>query len=406
MSKYKRFAVVMLGITLLVIFICNGIYLLNSRKDSGRIYRVETARVAKELQEKPAEDIDLSKYHTIVSVREFVPEENCNEDYVVEQAAGKLYRISYRQTKAQGTLVPMNIAFGCLFILMLFFLIYIGQKVLKPFHNMSELTCELAKGNLSVPIKAEKSRFFGGFLWGMDMLRDHLESDRQKELELQKEKKSLILSLSHDIKTPLAAIELYTRALSENLYDDEEKRTGALQGISRNAKEIEKYVNEIVTASREDFLNLKVQEGEFYLSNVMRSLELYYRDKLLATHTELVMEELTDCLLKGDENRLVEVLQNVMENAIKYGDGIAIRIFYADEEDCRLISVENSGCTLKEEELPHLFDSFYRGSNSHGVKGSGLGLYICKNLMRKMDGEVFAQMDGTRFRVTVVVRKA
>ena len=54
---------------------------------------------------------------------------------------------------------------------------------------MQNLTEELAKGNLSTPIKAEKSRFFGRFLWGMDMLRDTLESNRKKELELQKEKK-------------------------------------------------------------------------------------------------------------------------------------------------------------------------------------------------------------------------
>ena len=95
-----------------------------------------------------------------------------------------------------------------------------------------------------------------------------------------------------------------------------------------------------------------------------------------------------------------------MENAIKYGDGKSIRIYGEDEEDCKLIHIENSGCSLKEEELTNLFDSFYRGSNSHAVKGNGLGLYICKNLMRKMDGAVFAQIKGESFRVTVVCRKA
>lgn len=58
---------------------------------------------------------------------------------------------------------------------------YIGKKILMPFHRMMSLTEELAKGNLSVPIKAEKSKFFGRFLWGMDMLRDNLESSRKKE---------------------------------------------------------------------------------------------------------------------------------------------------------------------------------------------------------------------------------
>ena len=63
-------------------------------------------------------------------------------------------------------------------------------------------------------------------------------------------------------------------------------------------------------------------------------------------------------------------------------------------------------CSLKKEELPNLFDSFYRGSNSTDRKGSGLGLFICKTLMRKMEGEIFAQMKEDVFYVTIVVRKA
>lgn len=98
---------------------------------------------------------------------------------------------------------------------------------------MMSLTEELAKGNLSVPIKAEKSKFFGRFLWGMDMLRDNLESSREKELELQKEKKTIILSLAHDLKTPLSAIRLYNKALSENLYDTPEKEHRYMQELTK-----------------------------------------------------------------------------------------------------------------------------------------------------------------------------
>ena len=130
---------------------------------------------------------------------------------------------------------------------------YIGKKILKPFHRMMSLTEKLAKGNLSVPIKAEKSKFFGRFLWGMDMLRDNLESSREKELELQKEKKTLILSLAHDLKTPLSAIRLYNKALSENLYDTPEKRAQVYAGIDKNVTEMEGYVTEIMAALREEF---------------------------------------------------------------------------------------------------------------------------------------------------------
>ena len=231
-----------------------------------------------------------------------------------------------------------------------------------------------------MPVKEEKSKMFGHFLWGMNMLREKLEDNKEKELAFQKERKTLILSLSHDIKTPLSSIELYSKALSENLYDTQERKG---------------YVDEIVTASREDFMNLEVSMGEYYLSEVMKVTENYYKDKLSVIHTEFQVDEISECLVKGDKERMVEVLQNVMENAIKYGDGKSIRISFGEEEDCKLV-----------EELPNIFDSFYRGSNSNDVKGSGLGLYICKKLMRKMDGEIFAGMNGDVFCVTIVIKKA
>ena len=78
--------------------------------------------------------------------------------------------------------------------------------------------------------------------------KEKLEDNKEKELEFQKERKTLILSLSHDIKTPLSSIELYSKPLSEDLYDTQDRKDQALQGIARNVKEIKGYVDEIVTA--------------------------------------------------------------------------------------------------------------------------------------------------------------
>lgn len=411
MNRYKSFVCLIFIVEMALVLLCNGLYIFKNKGDAGRLYRVEANRAAMELREKgiaeiDIADIDLSQYETIVRISEFRADEVCNNDYVIEEINGRLYRIEYNVRENYYPLIYFNGAMLGMIIVTGIVLFYVYKKVLKPFHAMSNLSYELAKGNLSVPIREEKSKLFGHFLWGMDMLREKLEDNKEKELEFQKDRKTLILSLSHDIKTPLSSIELYSKALSENLYETQDKRDEALQGITRNAKEIKKYVDEIVTASREDFLNLEVVQGEFYLSEIIKAAESYYRDKLSIIHTDFVVEEFSESLIKGDKNRLVEVLQNIMENAIKYSDGEEIRIYGEDEEDCKLIHVENTGCSLKEEELPNLFDSFYRGSNSHGVKGNGLGLYICRNLMRKMDGEVFAQIKSGNFRVTVVIRKA
>ena len=411
MSRFKYFSLCVVLAYLLIIVFANGLYYFRDNESAGRIYLVEARRLIQEIKDKnlnidEADKTLFDKYDTIVGISEFVPGEACANDYLVEEINGRLYRIEYNAEKKRQPVLYLNTALFGVLAVMILALAYVYHKVLKPFHVMSNLSYELAKGNLSMPVKEEKSRLFGRFLWGMDMLREKLEDNKEKELALHKERKTLILSLSHDIKTPLSSIELYTKALSENLYDTEEKRAAALSGIKRNVGEIKGYVNEIAAASREDFLNLEVNMGEFYLQEVVSITEAYYRDKLSVMHTELTVDEIKDCLVRGDRDRIVEVLQNVMENAIKYGDGKWIRISAEDEEDCKLIHIENSGCTLKQEELPGIFDSFYRGSNSSNVKGNGLGLYICRTLMRKMEGEIFAQTKDESFVVTIVIRMA
>ena len=411
MSKFRIFTILIIMVEILLMVSVNGLYYYQNSKSNGRTYLVEAGRVMKEiekqkLQPSEIETMNLDKYETIVGIKEFVAGKACENDYVVEEIAGKLYRIEYVEERNSQLPVYINVLLFCMLIVTIIVLVYVETKVLKPFHNMSNLSYELAKGNLAMPVKEEKSKFFGRFLWGMDMLREKLEDNKEKELEFQKERKTLLLSLSHDIKTPLSSIELYSKALLENLYETQDRKDEALQGIARNVKEIKGYVNEIVKASREDFLNLEVSMGEYYLSEVMKGIESYYKDKLSVIYTEFQVEEISECFLKGDKNRMVEVLQNVIENAIKYGDGKSIRISFGEEEDCKLVHIENSGCNLKKEELSNLFDSFYRGSNSTGRKGNGLGLYICKTLMRKMDGEIFAEMKKDSFCVTIVIRKA
>lgn len=410
MSKFKIFVLWIVVVEILLILSINGLYFYQNNGSDGKLYLVEARRLMKEIEEQKPEASEIeamsfNQYKTIVGIREFVAGEACDNGYLVEEIAGKLYRIEYAEERSSRLPLYINILLLAMMIVTMIVLGYVYTKVLKPFQDMSNLAYELAKGNLSMPVKEEKSKLFGRFLWGMNMLREKLEENKEKELAFQKERKTLILSLSHDIKTPLSSIELYTKALRSDLYDMQEKKDEALQGIARNVKEIKGYVNEIVTASREDFLNLEVCMGEYYLSEVMKATESYYKDKLSVIHTELQVDEISECLIKGDKNRMVEVLQNVMENAIKYGDGKRIRISFGEEEDCKLIHVENSGCNLKKEELPNIFDSFYRGSNSTGRKGNGLGLYICKTLMRKMDGEIFAGMKEDVFCVTIVVRK-
>ena len=289
-------------------------------------------------------------------------------------------------------------------ILFIAVLLYIKFAILTPFERLSGIPYELSKGNLTAPVKETKNRFFGKFLWGIDILRENIEQQKQRELEMQKEKKTLLLSLSHDIKTPLSAIKLY--AAAKDLYPDTEKQHKIAENINEKADEIEGYVSQIITASREDFLSLEVKLGEFYLSELIEKITGYYGEKLALIKTDFMIGEYKNCLLSGDLSRSVEVLQNVMENALKYGDGRRVELIFPGDDECVQIAVRNGGCTLGRDDLPHIFESFWRGANAKSIRGSGLGLYICRQLMRRMNGEIFAEIDDDIITVTTVFTRA
>lgn len=291
---------------------------------------------------------------------------------------------------------------GCLFflwIVVFILLLYIRQKILKPFHTLSEMPYELSKGHLQGELQESKSRFFGKFVWGIGMLRDTLNESKSKELKLEKEKKLLLLSISHDVKIPLSAIKLYTKALREKVYETEEQKLHAVTQIENHAKEIENFVKEIVSTASEDIVRIDVENSEFYLADFINKFIAYYEPKCRLTMMDLTIGRYENKLLKGDMDRALEVMENLMENAFKYGDGKAVRLDFYEEDYCQVITVFNTGTAVPEEEMPHLFDSFYRGSNAGNKDGNGLGLYINRQIMIKMEGEIFARRvdDGMQF---------
>ncbi|MDO4419536.1 MAG: HAMP domain-containing sensor histidine kinase [Ruminococcus sp.] len=375
-------------------------------RESASVLNVEINRVVREIEESKSIP-DTDKYSTISGVYKQITNEDffvSDNEYVIREIDGSLYRIEYfEQTESKGGMLYTNIALGVFSLFVIAVLFYIRHNIIKPFSQITNLPYELSKGNLTIPLKESKNRFFGKFLWGLDMLREKLEESKRVELELKKEKKTMLLSLSHDIKTPLSAIKLYSKALSSGIYKDPNKQQEVYESINTKADEIEKLVSEIMRNETEDIIAFDIKNGEFYLSEVINSIKSYYSDKL--ENTDFSIAHFSDCIINGDCDRFVEVLQNIMENAIKYGDGNSISISFSDEEDCRIITVKNSGCTLDESELAHIFDSFYRGSNVGSKAGNGLGLYICRQLTRAMGGDVFADIENSNMCVSVVCKK-
>lgn len=438
MKKMNQLLFIVLLFFAIVLCIGNLYLAKTTFKEEGRIDKVSINRIEKALvryeEEYGESPLNLKEFETatgevyqeiigLYSISKDSPQQELSEFLTADLGgAGGDYRILatdtyYYYVEYEGNtgdnrrmVVLFNVIVVLSLVCVLTFWIYVRNKIIKPFHRLSEVPFELSKGNLTVPLQENKDKFFGRFVWGMDLLRENLEENKAKELELQKEKKLLLLSLSHDIKTPLSAIKLYAKALSRNLYKDEEKKLEIAGNINEKVDEIESYISEIVKASHEDFLHFDVNNGEFYVKDVLEQIREYYEDKMQLNQITFEMGDYSNCLVYGDKDRLVEVLQNIIENAIKYGDGKRIWLDMQREEEEYIIRVSNTGCHLEDKELPHIFDSFFRGSNIEKKPGSGLGLYICRELMHLMEGEITAsvvsQAENKIMMVQVAVRLA
>ena len=227
MKTYNKLIIIVMAFMLAGIIGVN-MAMAGRTDETGREYMVDIERAEGEINKQ--KDINPEKYEFIKNIEksseitdDFLS--GSNYDYVIRKIDNVYYRFDYiRDKDTEKVIVYVNIIMVWAVLAVFVILLFVRQSVLKPFNRLINVPYELAKGNLSIPLKENKSRFFGNFVWGLDLLREKLENQKKEELNLQKEKKTLILSISHDIKTPLSSIKLYSKALSKGLYESEDKK--------------------------------------------------------------------------------------------------------------------------------------------------------------------------------------
>ncbi|MTI68014.1 MAG: HAMP domain-containing histidine kinase [Firmicutes bacterium] len=296
-----------------------------------------------------------------------------------------------------------------LFLTFLGFIIYTYKYIIKPMKKLSLVPKRLATGYIDKLTVSYKHQYFNDFIWGLDMLREKLQDERNRNYELEKQRKTLVASLSHDIKTPLSSIKNYTIALSEDVYEKPSEQKKALNIILDKTEVIEKLTKELLESSIQDINTnaLKVNKKEVYMSDIHKRLNQIIYQKIDLLHMEYQSCELKkDLLVVADLDALSQVFDNIVENAIKYGDLNRIKVSYHKEEYCQFISIENTGQSIAETEIKHIFSSYYRGSNIKDQPGYGLGLYICKKTMQALEGDIYAQNTETGVRFVIVVKLA
>jgi len=394
-------------------------------KNTDGQFKVEIHRLINEIEKQQAFELPLlTEYQTIENIEFLLSDADDSEIenfYKVNHTESVIQPVFHdnnltgyvkitRQTQftdmKNKIFIIVNSAFVIILMILTGIFIYLRTHLIKPFETIAEMPKRLARGQFAKSVQIAKGQYLEEFLWALDVLRESLETQKTQMQRIDRERKTLILSLSHDIKTPLSTMALYIKALKEDLYDDPEKQKQVLDRIEERIQEIEMYMQDMLRGSEEDMTGIEVQNSEFYLAELLSRLQHDYREKMELLQTELVIDDCPDVILKGDMDRTLEALENIIENALKYGDGKKIEIKFACEENCQLISISNNGAVIPHEEIVHMFDAFWRGSNAKGKSGNGLGLYIARQILQKMNGEIFAHAEGDQVQVTLVLNLA
>lgn len=268
-----------------------------------------------------------------------------------------------------------------LYVLLLF--AYVYYKILRPFQNMEHYAQELANGNFELPLQYERTNFFGSFTWAFDHMRKEIQYARTREANAINENKTIIATLSHDIKTPIASIRAYAEGLEANLAADYEKRQHYVNVIIKKCDEVTKLTNDLMLHSLSELDKLEIKLSccsmQSCLKAILKDLE----------YPELVIKEpLEDPLVMIDEGRLAQVMVNLIQNARKYAPDTRIDIDTHCENERYQIHIRDHGTGILPEDMPFVFDKFYRGRNTERIEGSGLGLYIVSYITQQMNGRI------------------
>lgn len=262
-------------------------------------------------------------------------------------------------------------------------LIYLNVKVIRPFSNLKEFAGEIAKGNFETPLMVTRENFFGDFTWAFDNMRHEISKSRAAEKEAIENNKTVIATLSHDIKTPIASIRTYSEAFEANMDSTPEKRQKYLTVLMDKCDEVTKLTNDLFLHSISEMNRLEVKNEQVELTSFIANdvAKLFVNEDDVKCN--LPDEEIT---INADSKRLLQVFENLKNNAEKYAKtNIEITL---DNSDNVKIHFRDFGPGIPDEEIPFITGKFYRGKNVGDENGSGLGLYIVNELMTKMGGNV------------------
>lgn len=284
-------------------------------------------------------------------------------------------------------------------------LVYINIRILKPFEDMKEYASKISAGDLDSTLKMDRGNYFGAFTWAFDNMRREIVKSRRAEKEAIENNKTVIATLSHDIKTPMASIRAYAEAFEANMDTTPEKRQKYLSIMMQKCDEVSKLTNDLFLHSISEMDRLEVSSDKLDLVEFLEKdvRELFTEE----SEYKIVLPEgaKEGIYINADRGRLLQIIENMKSNSEKYAKTpVEIKLevntvngsnveetsdISSDDKDYDIrLHFRDFGPGIPDEEIPFITGKFYRGKNVGNENGSGLGLYIVKELIDRMGAKL------------------
>lgn len=286
----------------------------------------------------------------------------------------------------------LAVVFAALLAVVGFTDLYLTRTLLahiqKPLDALVEGVRRIQDGDLDSPIGYEVPDEFYPACRAVDEMAARLKGSLVQQQREQQKKQELIAGMSHDLKSPLTTIRAYTEALLENVAPDETARQRYLQTIYARETELEALVNRLFELAKLGASEYPVHLCALPLRETLQTMLQSCDHEGLAIDCEAV----ADCRVTADRELLKRILYNLVGNSRKYGaDTLTFRA--GCEGDTVVLRAEDNGPGVAENQLPNLFEPFYRGdaARTDPGAGSGLGLAVVRRSIQQMGGSVRAE---------------
>ncbi|MCD7949425.1 MAG: HAMP domain-containing histidine kinase [Erysipelotrichaceae bacterium] len=279
-------------------------------------------------------------------------------------------------------LLALIVMFSLPCIMMGFIFSYIIKRIVFiPIIKISQATQEVSHGNFDIRVEenimvkeihdmAQNFNTMTSQLAGMEILRN-----------------DFISNVSHEFKTPLAAIEGYTTLLQTKDLSEERKQFYTSK-IIYNTKRLSELTGNILQLTRLENQNIDITKNVFSLDEQIRQVILLYEEQWINKNIDLHIH-LDEINYNGNEELLSQVWQNLIGNALKFTDNDGmIWINMRQELDSIKIEIADDGIGMNEETMNRIFEKFYQGDTSHSRNGNGLGLALVKKILDLHQGSI------------------